>query len=410
MLPQKKPNKGRKSTPKEEKHTPEKFYLSSKTYFLTYKGISDHHQKITKFDLANYLTKHNPNDRRINPEKYLVCEETYESGEPHFHVILVYSARKQIKSPDHYDYLGVHPNIQVMRNMKAALDYVYKQDLQPLTNMDLVQEKRVARAKDSSSLYELLEEQMLKDPFNFDVMKYCVTHDLFKQIYKANYTKAIGLIRIAQEAQCNKLLSEKSGFKYIDQALIESQLTPLELETYYSWKGYQKIVDYLNQIIVYGSTRPLKTMNLLISGAPGTGKTSLFHNPNHPPHMACVEDFSSVYHMGMSTWFPKYRSNVYQLILWNEAKLTSYSYDTILKFLEGSFLDLQVKGGIAPKRDNPLIIMTSNLSLQQLIVQKFHKNPHFQELAKVNLAVRIENIIIPSDKNLFLLQKLLVSV
>ena len=408
MLPQKKPNKGRKSTPKEEKHTPEKFYLSSKTYFLTYKGISDHHQKITKFDLANYLTKHNPNDRRINPEKYLVCEETYESGEPHFHVILVYSARKQIKSPDHYDYLGVHPNIQVMRNMKAALDYVYKQDLKPVTNMDLVQEKRVARAKDSSSLYELLEEQMLKDPFNFDVDTYCSTHNLFKQIYKANYSKAVSLIKRSQPALCNRLLKEKPGFKFITRSLVLERLSPSELFTFDSWSGYQTIVDYLNVLITERGNRQQKSLNLLITGPPSTGKSALFWQRNPLPGRSSVVNHCSVYPMGMKDWFPDYKSDVYACIYWNEAKLTSYSYDIILQLLDGSPVMLPAKGSGHKKVDNPLVIMTSNMTLDQMVKEKFGHNKVYQSMANENLRVRVENIIIPEAYNLFLLQKLLV--
>ena len=51
--------------------------LSSKCYFLTYKGISDSGQKITKESLANFLLKQNPNDRKTRPEKYLICEHLF---------------------------------------------------------------------------------------------------------------------------------------------------------------------------------------------------------------------------------------------------------------------------------------------------------------------------------------------
>ena len=384
--------------------------LQSKTFFLTYKGTSNLGEKLTKENLANFLVNQNINDRKLRPEKYLICEEMYDSGEPHFHAILVYPTRKQIITQDYYDYLGIHPNIQTMRNMKAALDYVYKEDPHPYTNMDIAQQKRVARAKDTSSLYQFLEEQMKKDPFNFDVYSYCLKYNISKQIYKANYTKAVTLVKKIQQAYCNSLLTQKPGFKFINRPLIESQLSVSQLSLYDSWPGYQTIVNHLNIMITHKGKRQMKTLNLLITGPPSIGKTSLFSNPNHKPDKTCVQDFCAIYPMGMQHWFPKYQSHVYHMILWNEAKLTAHPYDTILKLLEGSYMDLPNKGGTSRKIDNPLIIMTSNMTLDQMIHQKFHYNKSYIEMAKQNLSVRVQNVIVPPGHNLFLLQKLLVPI
>lgn len=392
---------------KEKKPLSKSFLFKSKTYFLTFKGISDSGEKINKKNLANFLLNQNKNDKTLRPEKYLICEETYDSGEPHFHAILIYPNRKQIARPDYFDYLGIHPNIQTMRNMKAALQYVYKEDPNPQTNMDVLQQRRVARARDSSSLYQLLEEQMKKDPFNFDVFKFCVAHNLSKQIYKASYSKAVHLIGKVQEVYCNKLLFQKPGFKFISRAHIQNILSPSELIIFDSWNGYQTIIDYLNQIPLKGNKRKMKTKNLLITGPPGTGKTSLFHNPNHGPNERPIQDFCAVYQMGMSTWFPQYRSGVYHMILWNEAKLTSYAYDTLLKLLEGSYVDLPIKGAVAPKRDNPLVVMTSNMTLKEMIAQKFNYSSSLQHMARQNLSVRVQNVIVPEGYTLFLLQKLI---
>ena len=293
--------------------------------------------------------------------------------------------------------------------MKAALDYVYKEDPNPFTNMDVVQQRRKAKAKDTSSLYQFLQQQMMKDPFNFDAIAFCTKYDLNKQIYKTNYTKAVRLLKQVQIAHCNSLLKDKPAFKFISQGLIQSVLTPEELKHFYSWKGYQTIVNYLNQMMTQKGKRQMKTLNLLITGPPNIGKTSLFSNPNHKPDKSCVEDFCAVYPIGMTHWFPKYQFNVYHMILWNEAKLTSYSYDTILKLLEGSYMDLPNKGGVSRKVDNPLIVMTSNMTLEKMIVQKFGYNKHYADMARANLAVRVQNVIVPPGYDLFLLQKLLIS-
>ena len=384
------------------------FRLQSTTYFLTYKGISDSGEKLTKSILANYLLKQNKNDIKLKPIKYLICQEMYDSGEPHFHAILIYPKRKEVTTQNYYDFLGIHPNVQTMRNMKAALEYVYKEDPNPDTNMDIIQERKVARAKDTSSLYELLEEEMMKDPYNFEVFKYCLDNNITKEIYKANYTKAVRLLHNVQQVYCNKLLFEKAGFKPITRKLIEEILSPSELKTYDSWAGYDTIVNYINIMNTERGQRQEKSMNLLITGAPNTGKSALFWQRNPLPGRSSVVNHLPLYPMGMKDWFPNYKSDVYAGIYWNEAKLTSYPYDVILQVLDGSPVLLPAKGGGHKKVDNPLVILTSNMTLGEMIKQKFHYNKEYLKMAKENLSVRIENVIIPKGLNLFLLQKLLV--
>jgi len=282
----KKPTTKGKGVPKGEKPLPTTFRLQSKTYFLTYKGTSGLGQKLTKKSLADYLLNQNPNDRKIRPEKYLICQQMYDSGQPHFHAILIYPKRKQVTTQSYYDYLGIHPNIQTMRNMKAALEYVYKQDPHPLTNMDIVQQKRAARAKDTSSLYQLLQQQMLKDPVRFDVDDYCATHGIDKHIYKANYAKAITLIKRMQPAYARKLLRQKPRIQFITPELIQSKLNPQELTQYNSHPAYAKIVAHINQIYTYPNRSvqtmaPSKTPHLLIVGDASIGKSALVdHRPN----------------------------------------------------------------------------------------------------------------------------------
>ena len=409
IYPDKKDKVGKKKVPKEKSQPLKGFSLSSNTYFLTYKGFSEKQgRNISKQELLDHLLHDCVTNRKMSVRKYLVCEEMYDSGQPHFHVILVFPRRKRVVQATAFDYLDIHPNIQTMRNMKAALGYVYKEDPRPLTNMDVLQQRRVARAKDTSSLYELLEQEMLKDPFNFDVYAYLQAHDLFRQVYKANFSKALTLIKHAREATCNRLLIDKPGFKFIDRALIESQLTPSELQLFDSWEGYQTIVDHLNQIPRYRFRRPAKTMNLLLTGPKSIGKSALVWQQYLEPHLNPINRHCSVYPMGLKDWFPEYKSQVYDLIYWNEAKLTSYAYDVILQLLDGSPTLLPAKGSSHKKVDNPLVIMTSNMTLEEMIREKFRYNLSYRRMARQNLSVRITNVVVPQGLDLFLLQKLLV--
>lgn len=417
----KKPNSKGKGVPKGEKPLSTTFRLQSTTYFLTYKGVSDSGQKIMKTNLAKYLMSQNPNDRKLHPSKYLVCEEMYDDGTPHFHAILVYSRRKQTTNQHAYDYLGIHPNIQTMRNMKAALEYVYKEDPSPYTNMDLIQQRRVAKAKDTSSLYQLLQQQMLKDPFRFDVDEYCATHGIFKQIYKANYAKAITLIKRAQPAYARKALKQnKNGINLITPELIKQKLTDNEITQYYSHSCYQKIVAHINEIYKYpnhslASMAPTKTPHLLIVGDTSIGKSALVdHRASQQyPHPGLMHYYPT-YHLSIGQkYFPPYRSFDYSLVRWNEFTIASdmfpkSGYNRLLDYLEGAPSALPQKGRPPVQRqDNPKHILTSNRTLEQHIDKTF-ESQQARAMSRRNLGTRVDCVVIPEGKNIHFLRKLFV--
>jgi hypothetical protein len=183
--------------------------------------------------------------------------------------------------------------------------------------------------------------------------------------------------------------------------LVRARLTPEEFVEFHSWPGYQRIVDCLNEIGKYRSARPFKSRQLLLVGPPNIGKTSLINK---------LQQFVAVYPMGVSNWFPRYRAYSYQVIAWNEFRLNLMPYTQLLQFLEGSMMDLEYKGGSTLKADNPLIIMTSNLSLRQHLWQKFKHEPALLKTAAQSLPARVEQVQVPPLKDLFLLQKLIVSV
>jgi len=397
------------------------FRLQSKVYFLTYKGIFDSGEKIDKNQLANYLLKQNKNDLKLRPEKYLICQQMYDSGEPHFHVILIYPKRKDVTTQDYYDYLGVHPNIQTMRNMKAALQYVHKEDPNPVTNMNITQQKRVARAQYNSSLYQLLRQQMLKDPINFNVYDYCHKHDIDKQIYKTNYNKAITLLNNIQPAAARALYASKPGIKLITPMLIEQQFDTDQIMQFYSHPCYQKIIDHINQIHKYPNTNPtnqapLKTKHLLIVGGPDIGKTSLiYHRSNGvDPYPGLAHYYATYYFSVGQKYFPPYRSYDYRLVNWQQFTIASdmfpkKGYNRLLNYLDGSVSALPQKGRPpAQRQDNPKHILTSNRTLQQHIFKTFNSEQS-RAMSRRNLCTRIDCVRIPQGKNIHFLRKLFVS-
>ncbi len=396
------------------------FYMSTTIYFLTYKGISESGQIITKNQLINYLLFHCPTNKKLPPKKHLICQQKYDSGQPHFHVILVYPRRKQIKEQRAFDYKEIHPNIQSMRNMKAALQYVHKQDSNPITNMNVSQQIFVARAQKSSTLYQLLEQQMLKDPFNFDVDDFCQSRGIFKQIYKANYIKAINLLKRAQFAQTRAKLRQKPGIKFITHSLISQNLNKEELEQFYSHPCYQKIINHINQIHQYpnrnvATMAPSKTPHLLIVGNSSIGKSALVdHRPSPEFPFPGLMHYYSCYHMSIGQkFFPPYRSFDYRMVRWNEFTIDSdlfpkKDYSRLLDYLEGAPSALPQKGHPPVQRqDNPKHILTSNRTLQQHICKTFNSQQS-RRLASSNLGTRIQCVQIPPGKNLHFLRKLFV--
>ena len=363
--------------------------------------------------------------RPSKPIKWSVAWEVHPgSGLPHLDILLVYE-RNVKPYLNSYDYLiqDLHIRQSVSTQSfqsghvwvtpyssrklnKAILDYGFKQDPDVVTNLTEAVKSQIVQVNLlKADPYRYLELQMLKDPLHFNLQQYARKNDLFR--YISNWGGIKTKLKDSQLAAANLSLKDRPGFKFIDRALIESRLSSVELKTYDFWPGYQTIVDHLNQIVTYGFRRPLKTMNLLITGPASIGKTTLFQT-DLTKVRNCVQRYCSLYPMGSKTWWPNYKSEVYHLIYWNQAKLTSYSYDTILKVLEGSKVDLPQKGSSTLKYDNPLVVMTSNLTLQQMIQQKFSNNLQYQQMAKKNLAVRIKNVIVPEGLTLFLLQKLLV--
>lgn len=347
---------------------------------------------------------------------YHIALERHVNGVPHLDVLLIYdkSIRRQLTD---YDYLLKHGDVTTYRKLnQAIIDYGKKEDKEALSN--LPEDKITLEGQTVSQLiqiqqlkrdpYSYLYDRMKQDPLHFNLQQYVQKHQLSKQI--SGWSSIKTKLKDMQVAAANLQLKHKPGFKYIDRALIQSRLTPEQLTIYDSWDGYQTIVDKLNQMVLHKGDRDPKTLNLLITGVPNCGKSALvWHPKSHPPApYNPISSYCSIYPMGMSKWFPSYQSDVYHCIYWNEAKLTSYSYDTILKLLDGSPMDLQSKGSVSRKVDNPLVIMTSNLTLDQMINQKFGYNKSYANMARMNLAVRVQNVIVPKDLNLFLLQKLLV--
>jgi len=92
------------------------FRVQSKSFSLTYPQSAG----LSKEELLEHLKKEK------NVEYICVSEEQHEDGQPHLHVHIKYSKRKDIKNQKHYDLKEKHPNIQATQDDEDWNKYVKK--------------------------------------------------------------------------------------------------------------------------------------------------------------------------------------------------------------------------------------------------------------------------------------------
>lgn len=101
------------------------------------------HSHIDKSTLRDFLLQ-------FSPEYYKVCEEKHKDGTPHLHAVVKFVNKyscahiiKQFKNvyPDDYKRLDVKP----VRSIKRSIEYLSKEDSEPLTNGEFVESRNPTR-------------------------------------------------------------------------------------------------------------------------------------------------------------------------------------------------------------------------------------------------------------------------
>ena len=319
--------------------------------------------------------------------KYAAVKQTHtKDGDKgtHLHLYVSYPKRLRIKL-DRFDYLGKHGKLERVRNYSSVLKYMTK-EARPRANFDYVQS---IMQKDFARAVNILVDQgwTVRQVF----LKY---EDI---VPNKNWQ---GYLRYKQHSiESQRIQNEvvKPGLRMITPELIKARLSEQEYNQYTSSDVYQKIVDKVNDIVKYGGNRPHKSKALFLTGAPGMGKTTL---------VLALAKRVGTYSFPDDGWFAGYESDVFKLIQWEQFDLTRMRYPNLLKFLQGLPLNLPIKGSHVYRADNPLIITTSNLRLDQHICARFSSQKN-RAHSRANLAARIEQVVV--DRPLFFMTKLLVS-
>lgn len=320
--------------------------------------------------------------------RYAMVLETHTadpSKDRHLHLYLGYPKRISIKL-DRFDYLGGHGKLERVRDYASVLKYMTK-ECRPRANFDYIQD---IMRKDFPRAVEILLSQGLD----------------IRSIYK-QYSSIVagknwsGYLRyLAYQKESDKFLTElqKPGLRMITPELVRARLTDQQYALYQSNPVFARIVDKINDIVRYGCTRPHKARALFLTGAPNTGKTTLG---------LALQARVGTFTFPDDGWWQGYQSDTFKLIVWNQFDLRRFRYPTLLKFLEGLRMDLPIKGSHVTRSDNPLIFITSNLTLEEHICKRF-SSQQSRAKSRANLAARVDQVAI-GQTPVFLVCKLLVS-
>lgn len=100
--------------------------IQSKRLFLTYSQCTL--SKQTLYDHLLLLS--------YPIEKLLVAEETHEDGGTHFHAIVIFKSKPNIRNASYFDVRDFHPKWEILRSLADAIKYTTKEDATPLSNFD----------------------------------------------------------------------------------------------------------------------------------------------------------------------------------------------------------------------------------------------------------------------------------
>ena len=320
--------------------------------------------------------------------RYAAVKETHTKDAEkatHLHLYVGFPKQCHVKL-DRFDYLGKHGKLQRVRDYSSVLKYMTKQH-KPKANFDYIED---IMRKDFPRAVEILLSQGLH----------------IRQIYRTyssivaskNWSGYLRYLTYQKESEKFRIQLEKPGIRMITPELIKARLSDQEYNLFYSTDIYQRIVNLINDTVRYGSTRPHKAKALFLTGAPNTGKTTLG---------LALQQRMGTFTFPDDGWWQGYQSDVFKLIIWNEFDLRRFQYPTLLKFLQGLRMDLPIKGSHVTRSDNPLILLTSNMTLEELICKRFSSQQN-RAKSRANLAVRIDEINI-GQTPIFILIKLLVS-
>lgn len=96
-----------------------KFQLQSKKFFLTFPKV------LTTFDLQQIINKVKLKEKHLN--YIIISKEHHKDGSIHYHLLLNYDKRKNVQSPNYFDYIfNKHGHYEKAKSIKDSINYIKK--------------------------------------------------------------------------------------------------------------------------------------------------------------------------------------------------------------------------------------------------------------------------------------------
>ncbi len=271
----------------------------------------------------------------------VIAQENHKDGGLHLHIGVNLKNRVDYNSPQCLDSIGgKHGNYEIMRNLFNWIQYINKEDKEPVVfgTIDL---DSILKKKNSKSNYlakRVVEGEPLSD-LREQEPGFFMIHS--KQIeYFANAVRR------------DELRSRKRGFA--------------ELTVTSGGPGAELVQAWLAANV--GKPRKFKQLQLFVTAAPNSGKTSL---------MKMLSEYVNIYWVPMFEDFDDdYENDIYDLVVMDEFK-GQRKLTWMNQFTQGGPMKLKRKGSQYLKEDNPPVIVLSNYPLEQCYknVEDFHLDP-----------------------------------
>jgi hypothetical protein len=352
---------------------------------------------------------------RCNVQAVLVGIENNQDEEKglHVHIMIQFTTRPSLSRRQFVNHFGsdsLHISVKVKKDdLMDGLGYVSKtgnvasQGTFTYRNVPITEKTdvykfkyQVKKAEDAMAYFRKDIQENIDSPKS-TMENIAIRNDEIGDYVRQRPTMMRSLIEVERKWKIKRLAFLKQGIKFYDwvddQAELKSQYnryleefpeifvscltrrsgkTLSDLETDYKkhadndLKNLLLIKDSLLEAQRLESNRPRKSLNLYIwSTKPSFGKTRL---------LEAIENRMVTYRLPEDQYYTDYENMFYSVLLSDEAKksLVSKTYSHIKALLEGAICEFNRKGKTKIiKRDNPLIIMADNDSLDNILTKKF---------------------------------------
>lgn len=158
------------------------FRINAINFSLTYPQANT----IDKQGLFDFL-------KTLNPVYLIVAQETHTDGGKHFHVFFKCERKRDIRRSDYFDFGGHHPNIQGTRDPKNWVEYLKKEDLQPIEFGKLSDKRTWAQLLSVGTEKDFMSEIQALSPRDFVLQNERITTFAKRrfskpEIYQPRYT------------------------------------------------------------------------------------------------------------------------------------------------------------------------------------------------------------------------------